>query len=205
MQPWVIVETASNDSMALRGDVVAAAGDETFGEQVSVNPAPHFARLAGAVHPDTRYLNSGLFLCRSAAFLEDWFRLCLTMPVEKLFEQNAFNLAAQLQPDRVRVLDMMTWNMCGPQLRGATIEASGLHVAVSGSHGRTAVLHATSNMPGEVVVQRLRLRINTTVFKVAVKTFARSEMLRTFQRELFMDALAENFQHLTDCGFGTDG
>jgi hypothetical protein len=51
-------------------------------------------------------------------------------------------------------------------------------------------------------VQWLRLRINTTVFRVAIKTFAGPDVLRIFQRELFRDALAENFQTLTECGFG---
>jgi hypothetical protein len=170
-----------------------------------VDPAPRYASLVAGLRPDTRYLNSGFFVCRSPAFLEDWYQLCITMPVEKLFEQNSFNLTALTQPDKVRVLDMLTWNMCGQHIGGATIEASGVDIAVTGVHGRTLVLHATSNTRGDVVVQRLRLRINTTVFPVGMKTFAGSAVLRSFQQELFMDALAENFQPLTECDFGTVG
>jgi hypothetical protein len=194
-----------NASMAGRGEVLAAAACETIGEQLSIDPAPRYASLSAGLHPNTRYLNSGFFLCRSAAFLERWFQLCTSMPVEKLFEQNAFNLTALAQPDRVRILDMLIWNMCGQHVPAARIEASGVDLLVSGAHGPTLLLHATSNRRGDVVVQRLRLRINTTVFAVVMKAFTAPEALRIFQRELFMDSLAENFPQLTECGFGTEG
>jgi hypothetical protein len=191
--------------MAADGDILASAGIETIGEQIGVDAAQHYAGLVAGLHPNTRYLNSGFFLCRSAAFLENWYQLCITMPVEKLFEQNSFNLIALAEPDKVRVLDMLTWNMCGQHIGDAVIEASGADIVVTGAHGRTLVLHATSNTRGDVVVQRLRLRINSTVFPVAIKAFAGPDVLRVFQRELFMDALAENFQALTECGFGMAG
>jgi hypothetical protein len=194
-----------NASMALGGDILAAPGNETVGDQIAVDPAPRYASLVAGLHPNTRYLNSGFFLCRSPAFLERWYQLCLTMPVEKLFEQNAFNVTALAAADNVRVLDMLTWNMCGQHIRDAVIEASGMHIVITGPQGRTLVLHATSSTRGDVVVQRLRLRINTTVFQVTIKVFAGPDILRIFQRELSMDSLAENFLSLTECGFGTPG
>jgi hypothetical protein len=137
-----------NASMGAHGDILAAAGNEAIGEQIAVDPAPRYASLVAGLHPNTRYLNSGFFVCRSSAFLADWFQLCITMPVEKLFEQNSFNLAALTQPDNVRVLNMLTWNMCGQHIGGAVIEASGLDIVVTGVQGRTLVLHATSNIRG---------------------------------------------------------
>jgi hypothetical protein len=72
--------------------------------------------------------------------------------------------------------------------------ASGITIAVTGPHGRTLVLRATSNTPGDVVAQRTRLRINPALSAVAMKTFVGPEVPRTFQRELSMDSLAQNFE-----------
>jgi len=191
--------------MAATGAYLAAAGNETIGEQNAIDPAPRFASLAAAFHPNARYLNSGFFLCRSATFLEDWYQLCRTMPIEKLFEQNSFNLIAHAAPDNVRIIDMLTWNMCGPQIRDAAVLASGRDIVITGPHGRTHVLHATSNAGRrDVVVRRLRLAINARVFRLTMRMFSGPEPLLAFQLDLVLDALAENFGLLTACGFGTN-
>src|SRR5579863_4080977 len=133
-------------SMQQSGEAIAVAGRDTLtvGDQLAMDPAPHYAKLVAGFRADAAYLNSGFFLCRSMKFLQDWAALCAAMPMELLFEQNAFNLTALASAERVRVIDPSEWNLSAADLRPMRIEASGPGMVVTGPRGNVRILHVTS-------------------------------------------------------------
>lgn len=89
-------------------------------------------------HP---YLNAGFFMARSRAWVREYTVLTLRSKLEKLFEQNAFNIIAWCQPGLTRVLDQREWNVHGSTIDRVTAGADG-GLSVDGR--RIGILHATS-------------------------------------------------------------
>jgi hypothetical protein len=95
---------------------------------------------------DHPYLNSGFIVVRSPAWLREWRAMTLDMPSHLLFEQNAFNLIAWCEPERVQLLDHREWNAHGRDLARIVAGPSGdFHL----DGRRVAVIHATSDNPAD--------------------------------------------------------
>jgi len=137
------------------------------------------------------YLNSGFIICRSREFLARWAALCDALPYEFLFEQNAFNLAAYEQAERIHLLDPWVWNLSGPAFRSAHIVPNGQDLTVIGQSGRVNILHATSpERAKDIGVCRVDAKINDTPIPFKFKIVACFEVLAKYQFELGKECIA---------------
>lgn len=184
------------------GHILAVAGTgATIGEQLTIERAPHFADLVARFELDRRalYVNSGFFLCRSAEFLLQWSALCDTMPMEVLFEQNAFNLVALAKPGGVRIVDLLQWNLCGNHLGMARIEASRQAAVVMGPQGPAHILHATStHRTRDLVFVTMNVTVDGIAAAASLKMIGHPPGLRDFQQLLVAEAIGADFPLLVE-------
>jgi hypothetical protein len=193
-------------SMQRSGEAIAAAGRDTLtiGDQLAMDPAPHYARLVAGFSAAAPYLNSGFFLCRSMKFLQDWATLCATMPMELLFEQNAFNLTALASRERVRVVDPSEWNLSAADLRAMEIETSGQEMRVTGPRGKARILHVTSvNRARDLIFLTMQVVGSGATFRPCVRMILQPELLMEFEKRLVVEAISADFHLLTASGLAT--
>lgn len=188
--------------MRERGHILAVAGTgATIGQQLTIEKAPHFADLVARLDLDRGaiYLNSGFFLCRSAEFLRQWSTLCDTMPMEVLFEQNAFNLVALTKPGGVRIVDRFQWNLCANHLGMTRIEASRQGAVVMGPLGPAHILHATStNRARDLVMVTMNVTVDGIAAAASLKMIGHPAGLRDFQQQLAAEAIGADFPLLVE-------
>lgn len=136
---------AAGQSIATTQDVIELNLGDTIRRigAAHENARPFLRKLEETgISLELPYVNSGFFVARERKLLEEWRRITFEFrPPHCLFEQNAFNIAVWLEPERVRLLDRRTWNICGRDLDSVEISDSG---AGALCEGRPAlVLHAT--------------------------------------------------------------
>jgi len=191
--------------MHAKDQIVAAATTEnlTFDDLDWLDQAPGFKRAIGpAFGLKYPYLNSGLIICRSREFLARWAAVCNALPYEWLFEQNAFNLAAYEQPERIHFLDPWVWNLCGPAFRSAHIASNGQGLAVIGPSGRVNILHATSSdRANDLGRCDLPIKVDDTLFRAQFKIISCLEELVNYQMGLAMECIAAEAPALIASGF----
>jgi len=190
--------------MQAKDQIVAAAGHKSFAALSWLDRAPGFKRAMAALDLKSPYLNSGLIICRSRELLARWAALCDVLPFESLFEQNAFNLAAYEQPERIHFLDPWIWNLCGPTFRSVQITPNGEGLAVIGQSGRVHILHATSSEKDKDL--SIYTIINDTPFRPKVKVIITcSRALVKYQIGLVLAFLAAESPALIAAGLAPVG
>lgn len=184
--------------------VLAATSADTIGEQLATDPAPGYAALVARHDPGQAYLSSGLFMCRSASFLNEWSDQTRAMPYEMLFEQNAFNLVALNYPGRVRVLDPLVWNLPAQDLRRMDISIQGQAIQVSGPHGRTIIAHATSSdRARDLSMVTMPIRAGNDRFDLSLRMFRAPDTLFAAQQRLVIDEVGAEIGLLRACGLSS--
>lgn len=189
-------------AMRADGHVVAVADSGiTIGEHQAMEPAPSYAILVSGFDPSAPYLNSGFFLCGSRGFLDVWAAQTAIMNLEKLFEQNAFNLTILGSRRQVRILDRFRWNLVANELPSANIEISPGHVAITGPAGPVLILHATStNRSRDLVEQAIAIEVNGRPFTTTARMIRNPPALLSFQHELTVEAIRSEGAALVECG-----
>jgi hypothetical protein len=178
--------------MVAKDQVVAAAGTETFsfGDLDWLDRAPGFKRAMAALNMQFPYLNSGVIICHSRDFLARWAARSDAMPVELLFEQNAFNLVAYEQPARIHFLDPWVWNLCGTAFRSAHIAPNGQSLAVFGESGRVNVIHATStDRAKDLCDSCVNVRVNGKLHRPRFRIIKCFEALVKYQFDLVKECI----------------
>ena len=205
---------ALSDIAALMGELnarmqqdihtVAAPSVGTIEEQLAVGlrtNAPHYARLVAECGPDIAYLSSGIFLCRSAELLSRWEQITLMMPLELLYEQNAFNLAARESAQSIRLMEPLIWNPSGQDMHLVTAERSGPSLAVSGPKGKCHILHVTStNRARDLVLFGLTFRFDGIEYSPQIRMMRYPEVVFEYQQEIIKEAILADFRLLAACG-----
>ena len=194
--------------MQAKNQIVAAAGSPlTLGALDWLEQAPGFKRAMSTLDLNFPYLNSGVIICRSREFFTRWVMHCDALPYEFLFEQNAFNLAAYAQPERVRILDSWVWNLCGTEFRSVEVVPSGRDdLTVIGRSGRVNILHATSTERAKDLIHYdYHLKINGTLFRPQFRIINCVEALAKYQCNLVNECIAAETQALIASGFGSSG
>lgn len=179
--------------MQAQGQILAAATQGiSIGQWLADNQAPHFAHLVAGADVTGPYLSAGMFLCRSAEWLAAWQEACLAMPLEMLFEQNAFNLMAMRAGLAVRPLDPWLWNLAGQHVRQTTFTQSGTGTSpvLESANGRAHILHATSiDRARDIKSLRWGMDVNGVVFHPRLQFIAHPEELLHYQINLAVDGL----------------
>ncbi len=129
------------------------AGEATLATIVSGGPQfDHFARVVAGEGTDlaTPYYNTGIFACRSPAFLSDWSERALYEPPQALFDQNIFNLVLHR---RGAPLPMATnvWNVHDALLADARVAGTTGAPRVSVGGTPTLIVHVTSSRRDDIV------------------------------------------------------
>jgi hypothetical protein len=191
--------------MQAKDQIVAAAGSEAFvfGAIQWLDHARGFKRAISALDTKFPYLNSGVIICRSGEFLARWAARCDALPYELLFEQNAFNLVAYEQPERIYVLDPWVWNLCGTPFRSAHIVPNGEGLAVLAQSGRVNILHATSNEPDkDLCLTHVNVRVNGTLLQPRFRIITCFEPLVKYQFDLVKECITAEAPALFASSFG---
>jgi hypothetical protein len=195
--------------MQAENRTVAAAGSTSlsFGALDWLDQAPGFKRAMSNLDLKSPYLNSGVIICRSREFLDRWATLCEALPYEFLFEQNAFNLAAYEQPERLRILDPWVWNLCGTAFRSIeVVPIGGDHVAVIGQSGRVNILHATSTERAKDLIRYdYHFKVNETLFRLQFRIIRCLEALVKYQIDLVTECVTAEAQVLITSSLGIPG
>jgi hypothetical protein len=185
--------------------VAAAASPRPLGALEWLDRAPAFKRAISSLDLESPYLNSGVIICNSREFLARWAKHCESLPFELLFEQNAFNLTAYEQPERIRVLDPWIWNLCGPAFRSVQVVVTGPYdLEIIGRSGRVNILHATSTRSeDDLTAHDYHLKVNDTLFRPQVRIIKCFEALLKYQRILMIECVTAEAHALIGSGFGS--
>ena len=188
---------------------VAAAGSTSFPFCALdwLDQAPGFKRAMSTLDLKSPYLNSGVIICRSREFLARWAIHCEALPYEFLFEQNAFNLAAYEQPERLQILDPWVWNLCGTAFRSVEVLLTERdHLAVNGRSGRVHILHATSTERAKDLIHYdYHLKAYDTLFRPQFRIITCFEALVKYQVNLVTECVTAEAQALIASGLGSPG
>lgn len=189
------------EDMKRRGAICAATSSNSLGEQLSAERTPHFAELASSLDHRSPYVSSGIFLCRSRELFAAWERVTNTFPMEMLFEQNAFNLVTLSQSQYLHVIDTLTWNICGPQLRDAEVLYREQNMVVQAGSTEAKILHFTSsNRARDLILYKCEIETEGHRIPASVRLFKpRDESFARFQRALLWEAFADECNLLRQC------
>lgn len=177
-----------------RTGAVAAACGETSGRRIDQMIAHFpdasvmrpFARVMAdsSIESTLPYFSTGLFFCRSAAFLAGWDELTSAVDQHPLFEQNMFNVELHRRRLPFLGLDCETWQAQGSSLDKVALRpcGTGRPQAVIGSKN-IRTLHATSPAQGHLLIAQGRLTAHHLDLTGLFKLFF-SEPLRLHQLEL---------------------
>lgn len=155
----------------------------SFTDQESIAPFAEVVAAAG-LDPALPYFSSGLFFCRSAAFLERWDKRTRATPTHPLFEQNMFNVGVYQDAGTVTALDCETWQAQGASLDHVELnwDGGGRPTAWIGPKP-VKTLHTTSSGRGHLLIVEGRLAVEDVALSGPFKLFF-AEPLRMLQLSL---------------------
>jgi len=188
-------------AMAEQGSWLAAASAGSVGDSLPGGSGPHFRALMANADLTLPYFQAGLFLCRSAAFLRRWNRLCAAMPMELLFEQSAFNHAAMDLDGATTVLDPLVWNLPAHDVEAAGVAIAGERLAITTAAGPAHVLHLTSiDRARDLCAMQLWLSVGGVEIRPTVRMMNHPKPLLEFQVALTAAAIMGEWQALDTAG-----
>jgi hypothetical protein len=196
-------------AMASAGVAIAVCPEplgRSFGQMLSGPNASTMApsaRIAAQAGMDfaSPYVSSGLFFCRSAAFLTRWQELTQGNAYHPLFEQNMFNVALHEKRAAFVALDCEEWQAQGPSLDKIALvpTAKGGRLAAAIGDKNIKTLHATSGVPGHLLIGNCRMTVRDMDLVGPFKLFL-AEALRLHQLQLLARFLADHGKALRRLG-----
>jgi len=172
--------------MVARDIEIAASPQNTISGMVEIfrsqgkGAAPFEHLLSGSAIDTLRpYYSTGVFLCRSPGFLEQWSEIGRSAPDQPVLDQNVFNAIVQRGAHPVLPLEIDTW-----QAQGDTLNRLGF--APGASPGRSLVLvdgrpvkilHATSPTIHHLFIGPASFSVTDLVLEGAFKLLRSSPLL----------------------------
>ena len=179
--------------MEAQDRLVAACPDtsETMAGLVAVaanhgHQCPGFLRNLRQFNIDMActYLNSGFFIARSRRWLKEWKRNAHQTQNEFVWEQNAFNIAAWKDPNKVHLLDVTVWNVHGENLNRLVSDGNSL----SCGDKPAIFVHSTAPQPEGIYEKKVMgWPANGQIITATVRFFLNAQLR---QRQ---NALIESF------------
>jgi hypothetical protein len=141
------------------------------------------------------YLNSGVFVAASRAWLVKWKEVTFDIEEHFLFEQNAFNATAWFAPEQVRLLDRRHWNLHGSDLDRISIGTD--LASLRCDDQEVMVVHATSEHDRHVGLLEGSGRLGDRRIPVWLKIF-RQPNLQVQQRALLDQFIGSHERELAE-------
>lgn len=174
-----------------------------FAEPAKMAPFRQLAADAD-LGPDLPYFSTGLFFCRSAAFLQRWAEAARDVADHPLFDQNVFNVVLHREAIPFLILDCDEW-----QAQGRSLDALSLAVPPEGGRPVARIgerniktLHTTSSAPGHLLIANCRLTVRNIELTGPFKLFL-AEPLRLHQLQLLASFVAIHADALARLGLCT--
>jgi hypothetical protein len=199
---------AVGHAMTASGALVAACrepANSSIGQVISSHAATMtpFVRVAtqAAIDHTLPYLSSGLFFCRSAAFLQRWMELTDAVAEHPLFEQNMFNMALYNPSIPLLALDCEEWQAQGHSLDRVRLfpSSQGGRPAAGIGDKNIKTLHTTSGASGHLLIGVCRMTVRDLDLTGPFKLFL-SESLRMYQLQLLASLIAAHNGELLRLG-----
>jgi hypothetical protein len=158
------------------------------------------AKLRSAIAGDPslgerRCLNAGLVLFSNPAALGNWQTVAAAQDGDMFPDQNALNIMAYRDIDRVSVLDARIWNVHARLLKSVKAADNGLDC-----EGQKPIfLHATSAFQGDLMGGAMPISAKDCGCEAFLRLFA-NDHLRSLQEDYLATFLRGNFETLRNVG-----
>jgi hypothetical protein len=151
---------------------------------------------------DSLYLNCGVFIMRSEAALDEWFKLSVDIPIHPLFEQNVFNMLAYRDFPQVNHLDVDVWNVHDLALNDLEVirpQPTGpFSVQLKGKE--VLVIHATSFQGRAVDFRPLQIPVDATHSIPGLFRFVNNKAVHVLFLEMISLFIVQNRELLIEYG-----
>jgi hypothetical protein len=144
---------------------------------------------------ERRCLNAGLVVFSYPGAARGWQTVAAAQDGDKFPDQNALNLMAYRDPDRVTVLDSRIWNVHARLLKA--VKATGNEVTCDGQ--KPIFVHATSAYEGDLLGGEMPISAKDCGCEAYLRFFA-NEHLRKLQEDYLSGFLRSNFEALRNLG-----
>jgi hypothetical protein len=144
---------------------------------------------------ERRCLNAGLVVFSNPAAARGWQTVAAAQDGDKFPDQNALNLMAYRDLDRVTVLDSRLWNVHARLLKA--VQATGNGVTCDGQ--KPIFVHATSAYEGDLLGGTMPISAKDSGCEAYLRFFA-NEHLRKLQEDYLAGFLRHNFEMLRTLG-----
>lgn len=183
-----------NKDMALATD---EGPNETLG---AIGASFGETKLLAAIADDAslkerRCLNAGLVVFANPAAAANWQAVAAAQDGDKFPDQNALNLMAYRDLDRVTVLDSRIWNVHARLLKA--VQATDNEVTCDGQ--KPIFVHATSAYAGDLLGGEMPISAKDCGCEAFLRFFG-NEHLRKLQEDYLAGFLRNNFDTLRDLG-----
>lgn len=155
-------------------------------------------RAAIAADPslkDRRCLNAGIVIFSNHETLKNWQVVAAAQNGDMFPDQNALDILAYRDIDRVSVLDARIWNVHAELLK--SVAAAGLEIECGGK--KPIFVHATSALPGDIMGGAMPISAKDLGCEAFLRFFTNSD-LRGLQERYLSAFLRTNFESLRDLG-----
>ena len=144
---------------------------------------------------ERRCLNAGLVLFSNPAALGNWQAVAAAQDGDKFPDQNALNITAYRDIDRVSVLDAQVWNVHARLLKSIKVTGSDVYC-----EGRKPIfVHATSAFQGDLMGGAMPISAKDCGCEAFLRLFT-NDHLRSLQENQLSAFLRTNFETLRDMG-----
>jgi hypothetical protein len=166
-------------------DVCNSFGEANLRSAIAGNPS----------FKERRCLNAGLVLFSNPAALGDWQSVAAAQDGDKFPDQNALNIMAYRDIDRVSVLDARVWNVHARLLK--SVKVAGNEVDCEGE--KPIFVHATSAFQGDLMGGAMPISAKDCGCEAFLRLFV-NDQLRSLQENYLSAFLRTNFETLRDLG-----
>jgi hypothetical protein len=201
----IAVRAASKELFNLAGELVSQNKDFAIStdegpnntlEDVCNSFGEAKLRSAIAANPpfkERRCLNAGLVLFSNPAALRNWQTVAAAQDGDKFPDQNALNIMAYRDIDRVTVLDARVWNVHARLLK--SIKVTDNEVYCEGQ--KPIFVHATSAFQGDLLGGAMPISAKDCGCEAFLRLFT-NDHLRGLQENYLSVFLRTNFETLRD-------
>lgn len=203
----ITVRAASNELLDLAGELVSQSKDLAIATDEGPNKTLESvcdsygeAKLRAAIAADPslkerRCLNAGVVLFSNRETLRNWQVVAAAQDGDMFPDQNALNIMAYRDIERVSVLDALVWNVHAGLLQ--SVKAAGNEIDCDGK--KPIFAHATSAYPGDIMGGAMPISAKDCGCEAFLRFFT-NDRLRSLQENYLIAFLRTNFESLRDLG-----